>query len=86
MQVIISEKAESELAEMDKTMAGFFIRHIEKISQMPPRRHLRFGLPFFVEDVTKQARLIYYFENDSLFVLRCFATHKGYEKWYHSFI
>jgi len=53
--------------------------------QMPPRRHLRFGLPFNVEDVTKQARLVYEIEEDNFYVLHCFATHKEYEKWFNSY-
>jgi len=52
---------------------------------MPPRRHLRFGIPYHVEDVTKQARLVYDIRKDTLYVVHCFATHKEYEKWYKSF-
>jgi len=52
---------------------------------MPPRRHMRFGLPFNVVNVTDQARLIYYVEVETLFVLRCFDKHKDYEKWYKTF-
>lgn len=85
MEVIISETAERELDDVDQTLRKFFIKHIEKISNMPPRRHLKFGLPFNVENVTKQARLIYQIESDKLYILHCFATHKEYERWYMSF-
>lgn len=85
MEIIVSETAEKDLDEMDSQLRNFFIKHIEKIGLMPPRRHLRFGLPFNVENVTRQSRLIYSIENNSLFVLRCFATHKDYQRWYLSF-
>ncbi|MCX6768141.1 MAG: hypothetical protein NTY90_05465 [Candidatus Micrarchaeota archaeon] len=52
---------------------------------MPPRRHLRFGLPYNVEEVTEQARFVYEREAGRITVVRCFATHKEYEKWYKSF-
>ncbi len=59
---------------------------MEKLSQFPPRRHLKAGVPLYVEEVTKQARLIYDIEKETLYVVRCFATHKEYEKWYKSFV
>lgn len=70
---------------MDQQEKLKFVSHIEKVARMPPRRHLRFGLPVYVENVTKQARLIYRIESDKLHILRCFQTHKEYEKWYNSF-
>lgn len=70
---------------MDKTLRERFRQHIEKLLNMPPRRHMKFGLPYNVEDVAKQARMAYQIENDFLYVLRCFASHKEYERWYESF-
>jgi len=66
-------------------MRIFFKLHIEKLAQMPPRRHLKFGIPYHVEDVTKQARLIYEIEGSTIYVVRCFTKHKDYEKWYNSY-
>jgi hypothetical protein len=85
MVLRISGKAEQDLDIMTETLRKFFIKHMEKLEKMPPRKHMRFGLPYFVEDVTKQARMIYGFEGETLIVLRCFATHKEYEKWYLSY-
>jgi mRNA-degrading endonuclease RelE of RelBE toxin-antitoxin system len=84
MEVRISEKAEKDLDGMDASARKLFIRHIEKISGMPPRRHRRFGLPFNVEEVG-QGRIVYSVEKDSVNILRCFTAHKEYEKWYLSF-
>jgi len=78
----LSKDAECELESMDSTLMLMFVRHIEKVSNMPPRRHLRFGNPHFVEKVTKSARFAYRIENETVYVVRCFATHKEYENWY----
>lgn len=85
MELIFSEKAESDLDEMDNAIRKLFKKHFEKIIQITPKRHLRFGLPFFVEEVTRQARLVYDFQNDTCQIIRCFATHKEYERWYKSY-
>jgi hypothetical protein len=70
---------------MDPQMRRLFAEHLDKISEMPPRRHLKFGLPFNVENATEQARLVYEIEGDYLVVVQCFVTRKEYEKWYKSF-
>ncbi len=42
-------------------------------------------MPFNVEKVTKQSRIIYEIEGDVLYILHCFKNYKEYEKWYKSF-
>ena len=85
MNVLFDAKALEDIHSFDRQLQGFFRNHIDKLCKMPPRRHLKRGLPFFVEDVTKQARLVYLEDGELLRVIRCFATHKEYEKWYNSF-
>ncbi len=85
MKLSYSEIAISNLEKMDKTERKLFINHIEKILENPDKKHLRFGLTFFVEKVTKQARVVYNFEKENIYILRCFKTHKEYERWYKSF-
>ncbi len=85
MKADFSEKAEKELDEMDKSLRKLFIKHAEKITAMPARRHLRFGLPFNVEEVTRQARMVYNIEEETCYILHCFKNHKEYERWYKSF-
>jgi len=81
-----SELALKDLEQMDNSLKKFFVKHVEKIANMPPRRHMRLGLPWHVEEVTKQARLVYNEDDENLRIIRCFATHKEYEKWYKTFI
>ena len=85
MKLAYFEHALRDLEKMDGSERKLFIKHIEKIMEMPLQRHMRFGMPFYVEEVTRQARLVYNFENENLFIVRCFATHKEYEKWYKSY-
>ena len=85
MEVEFTEKAREDFLSLEKELQSYFKKHLEKISEMPPRRHLKFGLPFCVESVTKQARLVYEIENKKLYAIRCFALHKDYEKWYMSY-
>lgn len=83
MEVNLSEQAADDLDAMDNTTYLVFIKHLEKIAQMPPRRHMKFGVPAHVEDVG-QGRIIYQINDDTLYIIRCFTDHKDYEKWYRS--
>lgn len=89
MKIIFSEKAQKELEAFDKTICVLFLEHAKKISTMPKSRHLRFGVPFNVENVTKQARIVFQKEEENgeetLTILHCFSTHKEYERWYKSY-
>ncbi|MFH1587243.1 MAG: hypothetical protein ABID38_05275 [Candidatus Diapherotrites archaeon] len=85
MKLEFSEKAEEELDAIDKSLRKLFIKHAEKIASMPLRRHMRFGLPFNVEEVTRQARMVYNIEENTCHILHCFKNHKEYERWYKSF-
>ncbi|MFH1448030.1 MAG: hypothetical protein ABIG39_04145 [Candidatus Micrarchaeota archaeon] len=85
MKIHISEKSERELDKMEPELRKLFFKHMEKINEMPPRRHLKFGMPFNVEDVTRQARMLYHIQGDILYVVKCFQNHKEYERWYKSF-
>jgi len=85
MEIDWSDQSKKDMKAFERKLQGFFLSHADKLSIMPPRRHLKHGLPWNVEDVTKQARLVYLADNDALRVIRCFATHKEYERWYQSY-
>ncbi|MBI5224856.1 hypothetical protein HY989_03215 [Candidatus Micrarchaeota archaeon] len=85
MEISFKEQAKEDLKAMDSQTRDLFISHAEKISKIPPRRHMRLGLPVNVENVTKQARLIYQMGESVLYIIRCFETHKEYERWHKSF-
>ncbi len=85
MEIELSEDARQEFLSLDSELKRRFKAHMEKLIRMPPRRHLKFGVPYHVEDVTQQARLVYKCDGKVLYVVRCFARHKDYEKWYASY-
>lgn len=85
MKSEFTDEGRQDFLALEKQLQVFFKKHIEKLLQMPPRRHLKFGVPHNVEDVTRQARMVYNIENETLFVVKCFATHNEYEKWYAQF-
>jgi len=41
---------------------------------------MKYGLLYHKENVTTQARLIYDISDETICIIRCFATHKEYEK------
>ncbi len=81
MKIEFYKEAEADFLKLDSQLKGFFSNHIDKLQGMPPRRHLRHGIPFHVENVTHQARMVYNERENTLYVIRCFATHKEYERW-----
>ena len=85
MKIIFEEQARKDFDSFERKLQEFFRHHLAKLQGMPPRRHMKHGLPWHVEDVTKQARLVFNERDDTLFVIRCFATHKEYERWYQSY-
>jgi len=85
MNIEYHETAQKELETITNPLNKQFGKHIEKISQKETNKHLSHGLPFFVEKITKQARLVYYIKEETIFILHCFATHKEYEKWFKSY-
>lgn len=83
LSIYLEEAAENDLDWMDSATYEMFMKHLEKIERMPPRRHFKFGLPVHVDNVG-QGRIIYQMEDEALYIIRCFADHKDYEKWYKS--
>lgn len=77
------DTAEEELEGMSGAERKVFDKHFTKIENMPPRRHMRLGIPYNVEEVG-QGRIIYDIRGDDAYILHCFRTHKEYEKWYKS--
>lgn len=86
MKINVKIKANEDLQRFDKTLQVYFKKHIDKLSKMPHRKkQLKYGIPYHREDVTKQARLVFDYLGNTLIIVRCFATHKDYEKWYLSY-
>ena len=85
MELIFSATAKKELVNLPQEMRVVFLMHLEKIHSRPPRKHMKHGIPCHVENVTRQARIIYDTREDRIFILHCFTSHKEYEHWYNSY-
>jgi mRNA-degrading endonuclease RelE of RelBE toxin-antitoxin system len=85
MKVELSGTAWKDLEGMDKAAYIAFRKHLQKIAMMSPRRHMRHGLPYNIEEVG-QGRIAYHVDDESetLYIVRCFSDYKEYEKWYNS--
>jgi hypothetical protein len=85
MALVFSDSAKKELESLPQDLIVLFIRHLEKMQDMLPRKHLKHGIPCHVEKVTKQARIVYALEGEDIYILHCFKGHKEYERWYNSY-
>jgi phage-related protein len=85
MELIFSDSAKKELTDMPQDMKILFRMHLEKIHSRPPHKHMKHGIPCHVENVTKQAGIIFDFSEDRIYILHCFTSHKEYEQWYNSY-
>lgn len=85
MELLFSDSAKNDLENLPNETRTAFLRHLEKIETAPPRKHLKHGIPYHVEKVTKQARIIYGIRGDQIYILHCFSTHKEYEHWYKAY-
>ena len=79
-RIILSPDAKIEFARLDNSDKLAFAAHFRKFETLPPRRHLRAGLPYFVEN-SGQGRIVCKIDGDTVLVYRIFRTHKEYDKW-----
>jgi len=71
METRFYEQAEKDLDGMDDNTYRLFDKHIDKLSRLPPRRHLKFGMPFNVDEAG-QGRIVYNIKNETLYIIRLF--------------
>lgn len=60
MQTRILETAEKELEKISNPLNKQFGKNIEKLASKETNRHLKHELTYYTENITKQARIIYY--------------------------
>ncbi len=87
VRVFFDEDARDDLKRMDQSERAMFVKKAEKLADMGPRRHLHHGIDAYAENVDKDGRMPYQWDEDgvTLRILRCFTDHKEYEKWYKSY-
>ncbi|OPX80843.1 MAG: hypothetical protein A4E43_00815 [Methanosaeta sp. PtaB.Bin005] len=62
-----------------------FLNRLDKMMVVPPRKRMKHGTPCHVVKVTKQAKIVCEIRGEKIYVLHCFGSHKGYERWYRSY-
>ncbi len=86
MNIDFYDDSREEFLRLDNSLKIIFKKRMLKLQEeFIHQRHLRHGVPYYVEDVTKQARLVYEIENETIWIIHCFATHKEYERWLSQF-
>lgn len=86
MNIVFTEEAKKEYTKLDKSVKENFKKHIKKISEEKiNRRHLKFGLPFFIENVGVSSRIAYKIEENRIIIYHFFPTHKEYENLYKNY-
>ncbi len=85
MELIFSDSARKEIENLEQELKSIFIKHLERMQDSPPRKHLKHGIPCHVEKVTRQARIVFDIRGERIYILHCFANHKEYVLWYKSF-
>ena len=82
---MVAERARKDLRKMSEQLNSLFVKNFIKLEQsFVPKKHLKYGLPYFVEKVTDSSRFSFQVENDIITIVRCFKNHKEYEEWYNS--
>lgn len=87
VSVIFDEDARNDLNRMDQSERAMFVKKAEKLAEIGPRRHLHHGINAYVENVDRDGRMLYQWDEDggTLRILRCFTDHKDYVRWYKSY-
>ncbi len=85
MELVFSDSAKRELENLPPELIALFIKHLEKMQDKAPGKHMKHGIPCHVEKVTRQARIIFSIEGGYIYILHCFGSHKEYERWYSSY-
>lgn len=87
LHIELDSEAENDLNDMENDTYIQFSKHLDKLRKTlehrKPPAHLKHGLPYHKEEVG-QGRIIYDICSDTIYIVRCFTTHKEYEKWYKS--
>ena len=79
------EDAKKQLLELDFSIRQRLIKRIARMREEPYGRHLKHGLPYFVEEAD-QYRIVYTCdEKKKEKIIYFVGLHKDYEKWCKAF-
>jgi mRNA-degrading endonuclease RelE of RelBE toxin-antitoxin system len=76
MELVFSDSAKKELESLPQELIILFLKHLEKMQETHPRKHMKHGIPCHAEKVTKHARIIHNIEGDDIYILHYLGGHK----------
>jgi mRNA-degrading endonuclease RelE of RelBE toxin-antitoxin system len=76
---------DKNLRDFDKGVQQRISKKIKQLKSESSSRHLRYGLPFFVEQVGGYRIVFETNEEQRKKTILFIGSHKQYEKWYSSF-
>ncbi len=79
--IFFTPEFKKDFNKLDKQFQILFYKKIKKISLLSSNKHLKHGLPYFVEKYVDGSRLDYTFTDNKLTIIRFFKIHKEYIKW-----
>ncbi|MFH0906463.1 MAG: hypothetical protein V1824_03945 [archaeon] len=81
-----TEEFEKEYNKLDLFLRKkIYNKALELLEPDISRKHLKYGLPYFVLKIDKSSRLIYNLESNKVICIKYFNTHKEYEKWFKTY-
>ncbi len=86
--VELTYKFNKDFSKQDRNTQLNIYQHIKKIKSMGfSKKHLKYGLPFFVEKISSSSRLLYSIIRDKkmIYILRFFKNHKNYTRYLNKF-
>jgi hypothetical protein len=82
MEIVFFKEAEKDLDNFTLDFKKQVYSHLIKISQEElSRKHLHYGLPYFVEKIGYFGRIVYDIQENRIIVVRIFNDHKNYDRW-----
>ena len=81
-QIIFDESVNKQLNKVDKSTKMKIFKKINKLEKEILSRHLKQGLPFFVEEVGQYRICFEIDEKERTKKIFFIGNHKQYEKWY----
>lgn len=79
--IFFTPEFKKDFNKLDKQFQILLYKKIKKISLLSSNKHLKHGLPYFVEKSVDGSRLVYTITDNKLTIIRFFKIHKEYIKW-----
>ncbi len=81
----LTESFIKDFKKLDSSLQKIIFKKINYLVQEQiTRKHLKYGLPYFVLKINISSRLVYVIKENSLIFVKVFKNQKDYENWFSS--